>query len=53
MTYPNSQRTPASRPQPPMDAAEFDASLLDDEFDDDLDRQLDAIRESLADHRNA
>jgi hypothetical protein len=45
-------RTAAAKPQPPLAALELDALLLDDQFDDDLDRQLDAIRESLADFRS-
>ena len=45
-------RTTVNRPQPPMDAADIDALLLDDDFDDDLDRQLDTIRGSLADFPN-
>ena len=52
MPYQPSHRTAAKRPQPPMDAAEIDALLLDDEADDFLDRHLAAIRESLADFRN-
>lgn len=52
MTYQHNHRSAANRPQPPMDAAEFDACLIDDEFDEDLDRQLDAIRESLAGFRS-
>jgi hypothetical protein len=35
-----------------MDAETLDAFLLDDEFDDFLDRHVAAIRESLADFRN-
>ncbi len=51
MPYQPSPRTAATRHQPPM-AAEIDALLIDDEFDDFLDRQVFAIRESLADFRN-
>ena len=52
MPYQPSHRTAATRHQPPMDAAEIDVLLLDYEADDYLDRQLFAIRESLADFRN-
>jgi hypothetical protein len=52
MPYQHSHRTAATSPQPPMDAAELDAMLIDDADDDCLDRQLAAIRESLADFRN-
>jgi hypothetical protein len=52
MSYPNSRLTDASRPQPPKAADEFDSLLIDDEFDDLLDRQLAAIRESHADYRS-
>jgi hypothetical protein len=38
--------------QPPLDPADFDAFLLEDEFDDTVDCQIAAIRESLADSRN-
>jgi hypothetical protein len=47
-----SHRTAKPHRQPPMAAAEIDASLLEDEFDDFLDRHVAAIRESLADFRN-
>ena len=53
MTYPHNHRSAANRPQPPMDAAEIDALLIDDDFDDALDRQIAALRESMADFRNA
>jgi hypothetical protein len=53
MTYQYNPRSAAKRPQPPMNAAEIDALLLDDEADDFLDRHVAAIRESLADFRNA
>ena len=52
MTHLNSHRTPAAKPQPPMGAADLDALLIDDEFDDFLDSHVAAIRESLADFRN-
>jgi len=35
-----------------MAAAEIDAPLIDDEFDDFLDQHVFALRESLADFRN-
>lgn len=52
MPYQTSHSPATTRPHRPMDAAEIDALLLDDEADDFLDRQLVAIRESLADFRN-
>jgi hypothetical protein len=52
MSYQPSHHTAATRHQPPMDAAEIDALLLDDEADDFLDHHVAAIRESLADYRN-
>jgi hypothetical protein len=52
MPYPMSHRTATTRHQPPLDAHESDALLLDDEDDEVLDRHLAAIRESLADFRN-
>jgi hypothetical protein len=52
MTYQPSHRTAAPRHQPPTDAAAPDAFLLDDEFDDFLDRQIASLRESPADFRN-
>jgi hypothetical protein len=38
--------------EPLSEAADLDAFLVDEEFDDCLDRQVHAIRESLADVRN-
>lgn len=52
MSYPNRRRTDASRPQPPMETDDLDALVIDDEFDDFLDRQLASIRESHADYRS-
>ena len=52
MTHLNSHRTAAAKPQPPMGAAELDGLLLDEEFDETLDRQIAEIRESLADFHN-
>jgi hypothetical protein len=52
MSYQPSHRTAATRHQPPMDAAEIDALLIDDEADDFLDRHVLALRETLADFRN-
>ena len=36
-----------------LSGTDLDAFLIDDEFEDSLDRQLFEIRESLADFRNA
>jgi hypothetical protein len=52
MSYQFNHRTAATRPQPPLDAADLDALLIDDELDDFLDRHLADIRESLADDCN-
>jgi hypothetical protein len=52
MIYQLSHRTDTPRHQPPMDAAALDAFLLDDEFDDFLDRHVAAIRETLTDFHN-
>jgi hypothetical protein len=52
MPHQTSHRTAAAKPQPPLDAADLDALLLDDENDDFLDRYLADFRESLADFRN-
>ena len=52
MTYQHNPRSAANRPRPPMDAAEIDALLIDDDFDDFLDTHVAAIRESLADFRD-
>ena len=51
MTYRPNHRLAATPPLPPKDAFDTDAFLLDDEFDDFLDRHIAAIRESLADFR--
>jgi len=53
MSYQPSHRTAATRHQPPMDAADLDDFLVDDEFDDFLDTEIAAFRDSLADFRNA
>jgi hypothetical protein len=37
--------------QPPIDKVDLDADLIDEEFDDFLDRELFAVREPLADCR--
>ena len=50
MTRTNSNRI--DMPKQPAGALDLDACLIDDEFDDFLDRQLFAIRETLADFRN-
>ena len=53
MPHLNNPRAAATRHQPPVEAAlDPDAFLIDDEFDDYLDRHVLAIRESLADFRN-
>jgi hypothetical protein len=52
MSYQPSHRTAATRHQPPVDAAAPDAFMIDEEFDDCLDRQIAAFRDSLADFRN-
>ncbi len=53
MTYRrNSRRTAATTHQPPMAEAEIDAYLIDDEFDNVLDREIAAFRETLADFRS-
>ncbi len=53
MTYrQNRRRTAATTHQPPMADADIDAWLIDDEFDDILDRDLAAFRESPADFRH-
>ena len=51
MTRLYSNRIDATKQQP-AGALDLDACLIDDEFDDLLDRQLFAIRETLADFRN-
>ena len=52
MTYQHHHREPATSLEPPMDAGEFDALLIDDEDDDFLDRHLADLRETLADFRS-
>jgi hypothetical protein len=52
MIYQPSHRTATPSHRPPMDAAALDAFLLDDEFDDFLDRQIASLREAPADFRN-
>ncbi len=49
MSYQPNHRTAAATYQPPMDADELDALLLDDDADDFLDHHVAAIRESLTD----
>jgi hypothetical protein len=41
---------PASH-RPPLDAADFDGFLIDEEFDELLDREIASLRETLADSR--
>jgi hypothetical protein len=52
MTHLNSHRTAAAKPQPPMGTADLDGLLIDEEFDETLDRQIAELRESLADFPN-
>jgi hypothetical protein len=52
MSYQPSHRTAAPKHQPPTHAVQLDAFLIDDEFDDFLDRHELALRESLAEFRN-
>ena len=52
MPYQHNHRTAAASHQPPMADADLDAFLIDDEFEDSLDRHIAAIHESLADYRN-
>jgi hypothetical protein len=53
MPYLHAITTAATSRQPLDDSAEaLDALLFDDESDEFLDRQIFAIRESLADFRN-
>ena len=51
MTHQPSRRTAATCHRPPIDPAGLGAFLVDDDFDDFLDREIDAIRESLVDFR--
>jgi hypothetical protein len=53
MTYRPSHHctTPASQ-RPPLAAAELDAFLIDEEFDEFLDREIASFRETLADFRS-
>ena len=51
MTYLDSNRTAGTNDRPPA-SIDLDAFLIDDEFEDFLDRHLFEIRESLADFRN-
>ena len=51
MTHLDSNRTVPTSDRP-LAGIDPDAFILDDEFDDSLDRQLFAIRESLTDFRN-
>ena len=51
MTTPYS--TAATRQDARVEPAELDRFFLDDDFDDFLDRHVLALRESLADFRNA
>jgi hypothetical protein len=47
-----SHRPGPPRHRPTREAARLDAFLLDDEFDDVLDRQIASLREAPADFRN-
>jgi hypothetical protein len=51
MTHLHSSRTATTQHQPPMDDADIDTLLIDDELDDFLDREIAAIRD-LTDFRN-
>jgi hypothetical protein len=51
MTHLDNNRT-ARTSDKPLTGIDLDAFLIDDEFDDSLDRQFFVIRESLADYRN-
>jgi hypothetical protein len=52
MIYQHSHRHDATGHEPPMNEDVIDAGLIDDEFDDSLDRILADFRESLADFRS-
>jgi hypothetical protein len=52
MTYPHSHRNDATGHEPPRAEADLDTCLIDDEYDDFLDRFLADFRESLADFRS-
>ncbi len=52
MTHLSNERIDTTRHQPPADDFDLDAFLIDDEFDDFLDRHVAGIRESLNDFRN-
>jgi hypothetical protein len=52
MTFQHSKPTDVTSHEPLGEAADLDAFMVDEEFDDCLDRQVHAIRESLADVRN-
>jgi hypothetical protein len=51
MTRTSSNRIPTAK-QPPVGTRDIDPYLIDDEFDDFLDRYLADFRESPADFRN-
>ncbi len=53
MTYPYNHQASGTNDRPFGETAlDLDAFLVDDDFDDSLDREIFAIRESLADFRN-
>lgn len=52
MTRTNGHRIETAKQNPPLGDLDLDAYLFDDEFDDVLDRELFAIRETLTDFRN-
>jgi hypothetical protein len=52
MIHLDSNRTAGTNDRP-LAGIDHDALLIDDEFDDSLDLQVFALRESLADFRNA
>jgi hypothetical protein len=51
MQHTGNHRTAGTNDRP-LTGIDLDAFLLDDEFEDSLDRQIFDIRESLADFRN-
>ena len=52
MTDRLNHRISSAKPQPSKNVFDADDWFIDDEFDDFLDLQVAAIRESLADFRN-
>jgi hypothetical protein len=53
MTYqPSHHHTAPASQRPPLAAADLDACLIDEEFDDFLDREIASLRETLAGFRS-